>query len=53
VSPGPCEKHFIFWQKGGGFDRNLWNAKAIHDSIRYFGHPPEEHAWQEAWRGDA
>jgi hypothetical protein len=29
------EKQFIFWQKGGGFDRNLWNAKAIHDSIRY------------------
>lgn len=29
------QKHFIFWQKGGGFDRNLWNTKAIHDSIKY------------------
>jgi putative transposase len=29
------EKEFIFWQRGGGFDRNLWNAKAIHDSINY------------------
>jgi putative transposase len=29
------EKQFVFWQKGGGFDRNLYNAKAIHDSIRY------------------
>jgi putative transposase len=26
---------FVFWQKGGGFDRNVWNAKAIHDSIEY------------------
>jgi hypothetical protein len=26
---------FIFWQKGGGFDRNLWNAKATHNSIKY------------------
>ena len=26
---------FRFWQAGGGFDRNLWNAKAIHSSINY------------------
>jgi hypothetical protein len=26
---------FVFWQRGGGFDRNLWNSKAVHDSIRY------------------
>ena len=29
------QEKFVFWQKGGGFDRNLWNAKAIHDSIGY------------------
>ena len=29
------EAVFTFWQPGGGFDRNLWNAKAIHDSIAY------------------
>ncbi len=29
------KKVFRFWQAGGGFDRNLWNAKAIHSSINY------------------
>ena len=29
------KKVFRFWQAGGGFDRNLWNAKAIHVSINY------------------
>ena len=29
------KKVFRFWQAGGGFDRNLWNAKAIHASIIY------------------
>jgi hypothetical protein len=28
------EFNFAFWQRGGGFDCNLWSAKAIHDSIR-------------------
>ena len=28
-------ERFRFWQAGGGFDRNLWNAKAIHYSINY------------------
>ena len=27
------KKIFRFWQTGGEFDRNLWNAKAIHSSI--------------------
>jgi putative transposase len=31
---------FIFWQPGGGFDRNLWNGKAIHDSIKYIENNP-------------
>jgi hypothetical protein len=26
---------YRIWQKGGGFDRNLWNGKAIHNSIGY------------------
>ena len=27
------KKVFRFWQAGGGFDRNLWNAKAIHSQL--------------------
>ncbi len=26
---------YRIWQRGGGFDRNLWNAIAIHKSIEY------------------
>jgi putative transposase len=49
---------FRIWQAGGGFDRNLWNAKAIHYSIHYIeGNPiragltesPEEWIWSSAW----
>jgi len=29
------KKVFRFWQVGGGFDRNLWSAKAVHSSIKY------------------
>jgi len=29
------ESIFTFWQPGGGFDRNLFNTKAIFDSIAY------------------
>jgi len=29
------KKKFRFWQAGGGFDRNLWNGKAIHHAIQY------------------
>ena len=29
-----CQKH-RFWQRGGGFDRNMWNPKAIYDAIEY------------------
>jgi putative transposase len=51
-------KTFRFWQPGGGFDRNLWNAKAIHDSIRYIeANPvrrglvstPGEYRWSSAY----
>ena len=49
---------FIYWQPGGGFDRNLWNAKAIHDSIKYIeANPvrsrlveaPSEWKWSSAY----
>ena len=48
---------FRFWQAGGGFDRNLWNAKAIHNSIKYIEYnpvraglvnAPEEWQWSSA-----
>jgi len=49
---------FRVWQPGGGFDRNLWSAKAIHYSINYIeGNPvragfvetSEEWLWSSAW----
>jgi putative transposase len=49
---------FRFWQHGGGFDRNLWNAKAIHNAIGYIeanpvrrGHvsAPEEYRWSSSF----
>jgi putative transposase len=49
---------FRFWQHGGGFDRNLWNAKAIHDSIKYIeANPvrrglvssPEGYCWSSSY----
>lgn len=52
------QERFVLWQKGGGFDRNLWNAKAIHDSIGYIeANPvrsrlvgsPEEWEWSSAY----
>ena len=37
------KQSFIFWQPGGGFDRNLWNAKAVHNSIKYIENNPVRH----------
>lgn len=54
----PDKKKFRFWQAGGGFDRNLWNAKAIHHSLKYIeANPvraglvsaPEEWRWSSAY----
>jgi len=51
------KKVFRFWQTGGGFDRNLWNASAIHSAIKYLEHNPvhaklvtkaEEWQWSSA-----
>ncbi len=51
------KKVFRFWQAGGGFDRNLWNAKAIHSSVNYIEYnpvraglvnAPEEWPWSSA-----
>jgi len=49
---------FRFWQHGGGYDRNLWNAKSIKYAIKYIeANPvrkglascPEEYRWSSAW----
>jgi len=51
------KKTFRFWKAGGGYDRNLWNAKAIHASIKYIEENPvraglvestEEWKWSSA-----
>ena len=34
------EMRFRFWQRGGGFDRNLWNNRPIYDSILYIENNP-------------
>jgi len=50
-------KHYRFWQRGGGFDRNLWSDKAIAGEIDYLhANPvrrglcnrPEEWMWSSA-----
>lgn len=52
---------FRFWQRGGGFDRNLYNDTAVHDSIRYIENNPvrsklvvqaSEYRWSSAWEPD-
>jgi len=49
--------HYRFWQRGGGFDRNLWSEKVIFAEIDYIhANPvrrglcakPEEWAWSSA-----
>jgi len=67
-TPGKFEKYqvfdkskmrnvFRFWQTGGGFDRNLWNGIAIHQSIEYIeanptrrklASSPSEYRWSSA-----
>jgi putative transposase len=51
------EHHYRFWQRGGGFDRNLWSDKAIFAEIDYVhANPirrglcekPEDWAWSSA-----
>jgi len=48
---------FRFWQIGGGYDRNLWTAKAVRSSIKYIeANPvrkelvkkPEDWKWSSA-----
>ena len=55
--PSRGRMDFRLWQSGGGFDRNLWNATAIHHSITYIeGNPvrkklvlrPEDWRWSSA-----
>jgi putative transposase len=51
-------KLYRIWQTGGGFDRNLWNPMAIHQSIEYIeANPvrrnlaasPEHYRWSSAF----
>lgn len=48
---------YRIWQRGGGFDRNLWNPLAVHQSIEYIeANPvrrkitdtPYEYTWSSA-----
>lgn len=52
---------FRFWQRGGGFDRNLFNDKAIHESILYIQNNPvrarltiqvDHYRWSSAWNAE-
>ncbi len=56
------KKVFRFWQRGGGFDRNLFNPEAFHASIRYIESNPvranltsqaNEYRWSSAWLSDS
>ena len=49
---------FRFWQRGGGYDRNMTDRKAIHSSIQYIeANPvrsglvekPEDWKWSSAY----
>ena len=47
---------FRFWQPGGGFDRNFWNAKAIYPAIEYLEANPVRKglaATPEEYRGSS
>lgn len=53
---------FRFWQAGGGFDRNLWNPRAIHAAIYYIENnpvraglvdSPEKWRWSSAYARQA
>ena len=52
------KRQFKFWQSGGGYDRNMWDASPVHHAIRYIeGNPvraglvqsPEQWRWSSAW----
>lgn len=49
---------FLFWQRGGGFDRNIWKPEAIHSVIDYIeanpvkaglASDPSEWKWSSAY----
>ena len=49
---------FRFWQRGGGYDRNMTDGKAIHSSIQYIeanpvrsglDEKPEDWKWSSAY----
>jgi len=50
----PNGKQFLrFWQRGGGYDRNIWSTEEIHEKIGYIHNNPvrrELVGIPEAWR---
>jgi putative transposase len=47
------QRHYRFWQRGGGFDRNLWSDKAIFAEIDFVHANPIRRglcATPEDWR---
>ena len=62
LATGRPEKPYQFWQDGGGYDRNIRNAKALRDIFNYIHNNPvkrglaarpEDWAWSSArdWAG--
>jgi len=47
------KESFMFWRPGAGFDRNLWDAEAVHAAINYIEANPVRKSLVEAkdeWR---
>ena len=40
LATGRADKPYQFWQDGGGYDRNIRNAKALRDIIAYIHNNP-------------
>ena len=37
----PSGRRFIrFWQRGGGYDRNIWSVQEVHEKIKYIHNNP-------------
>jgi putative transposase len=62
LATGRADKPYQFWQDGGGYDRNICNAKALRDIFNYIHYNPvkrglvsrpEDWVWSSArdWAG--
>jgi len=50
---GQTDKPYHFWQDGGGYDRNIRNAKALRDIFTYIHNNPVKRGLvsrQEDWK---